>query len=154
MTTFSSICKIPVLIQIWQFLLILWYKTRIGCKCSYLSLWMSITYFVMIIEDLFLYKIFAKTTISFIVIDKCFEIQTKTNYITSTKGLTLQSYVNTHACQFREKKYAATLTIFNVYKIYYRAQKSFNFNWQFTVPTCQSLVIIWFAPLPTVSVYL
>ena len=90
----------------------------------------------MNIEDLFLSKIFAKTTISFIVIFKSLEIQTykNTNYIPSTKGLTLHSYVNTYTCQFR-KKYAATLTTFHLYKIYKRANKSFNFNWQFTVPT-------------------
>ena len=56
--------------------------------------------------------------ISFIVIFKSFEIQTKKNYKTSTKGLTLHKYVNTHACLFSEKKYAVTLTTFHLYKIY------------------------------------
>ena len=96
----------------------------------------------MNIEDLFLSKTFAKTTISFIVIFKSFEIQTNTNYIPTTKGLTLHSYVNTYACQFRKK-------VDNLYKIYKCANKSFNFNWQFRQMAVDGIIIVMTPYYPT-----
>ena len=51
-------------------------------------------------------------------------------------------------CQYsclsvQRKKHAVTFTTFLLHKIYYRAQESFNFIWQFTVPTCQSFRNVW-----------